>query len=402
MFEKECGIGNFLVPNAIIFPLIFNKSPSTFKVFEVLPNKQIITGKDKDSILIEEPGLFHHAILSKSSIDTPGAISLLVKKLKIPPNYISYAGLKDAEAETHQRISLFDFAGNPKDKIEFERFIVHSLTRARYEVNLGDLFGNHFQVQLDLTQEEESDQFTKEIANRIQELTDYGFPNYFGLQRFGASRPISHIVGKFILQGKYREAVEAYLTTQSSYEDLEVTETRRNLAETGNFKEFLQCLPKKYQYEINLAQSLQKQPNNYRKAFNTFPNEIKKLFLHSYQSYIFNRMVSTYLQNSNFLEEKGEKNFPLINADTKPEDLEYEQRDLLVSILDEDDISLEYFANKDFKWFSNKNHLRKILVKPRNLSFKIAKSHLDLEFTLSKGSYATMLIRELTHIKQAY
>ena len=43
----------------------------------------------------------------------------------------------------------------------------------------------------------------EKIDKIIEKMRNYGFPNYFGLQRFGSFRPNSHIVGRLILKGEY-------------------------------------------------------------------------------------------------------------------------------------------------------------------------------------------------------
>jgi TruD family tRNA pseudouridine synthase len=54
------------------------------------------------------------------------------------------------------------------------------------------------------------------IEQTIQELTEAGgIPNYFGHQRFGTTRPITHLVGKSLSQGNFEEATMLFLANPS-------------------------------------------------------------------------------------------------------------------------------------------------------------------------------------------
>ncbi len=71
---------------------------------------------------------------------------------------------------------------------------------------MGDLQGNEFQIIL----REISGEFST-LPDSIQHLQKYGFINYFGMQRFGTSGIPTHVIGKTILQRKFREAVHLIL-----------------------------------------------------------------------------------------------------------------------------------------------------------------------------------------------
>ena len=56
-----------------------------------------------------------------------------------------------------------------------------------------------------------------EITHAVTSLTDVGFINYFGMQRFGTSAVPTHEVGKAILASKWEEAVDLILSAASGW-----------------------------------------------------------------------------------------------------------------------------------------------------------------------------------------
>ena len=82
----------------------------------------------------------------------------------------------------------------------------------------------------------------------MQELDQVGgIPNFFGHQRFGTTRPITHLVGKAILKGDFEEAAMLFLAKPSLYEHPSSrqarTETARNKRFQAGAGEFSQAAP---------------------------------------------------------------------------------------------------------------------------------------------------------------
>lgn len=397
-FEKICGIKGYFHKFNLNIQLK-KENPDNFKVYEILPNGFVLKPDIESKVNgIIHSGLFFHGVLSKKLIDTPQAINLIANKLNIPQNWIGYAGLKDSLGDTHQRISIFNFDEGEINSLTFNKFKVHSLSRQLYEVNLGDLQGNQFEILMNSTETENDLANLEKMKERIQEitesLTNKGFPNFFGLQRFGSKRPITHFIGRLLLQGKIEEAVKLYLTKTSDLENEKMRNSRILLAETWNYAQFLYNIPNQYKYEYLISKSLLKNPKNFKKAFNQIPNNIKKLFIHAYQSYIFNSILS-YL-----IEKKDEElmlgcTLPLINSKVNLNSLSSDLKDYLLYTLSEENISFSNFENKYFHWFSNKNINRDVIIRPLKLKIEIKDRHMKLKFSLPKSTYATMLIREL-------
>jgi tRNA pseudouridine13 synthase len=71
-----------------------------------------------------------------------------------------------------------------------------------------------------------------------------GFPNYFGLQRFGTSQIRTHEVGKLLLQKNWKEAYCAVLRQECKEE--RVNNAKRKFLEDFNFELALKSVGPKY------------------------------------------------------------------------------------------------------------------------------------------------------------
>ena len=393
--EEFCGINSFYNNFPFILPFELRKSiPENFIVHEILANKNVVG--TANSLGVSEKGLFMHCILKKVLIDTPGAIKLLARELKIPSDWIGYAGLKDAHGTTFQQISIFNSNQDLLKNLEFSNISLFDFVRKKYEVNLGDLWGNRFTITMDLVNNEKFHEFNpQELSASLQFLNKTYFPNFFGLQRFGTTRPISHIVGKYLLKKDYESAVKTYLTSESLMENEKISELRKNLSLDWNYKSYLEQLPRNYHYEFSMAKSLSKFPYNYLRALHEIPPRIKKLFISSYQSFIFNEMLSKYISNKT-KEEPLIQEFPLISSVADFSKLPEYLQDHLEVLLKKDQLTSDEFKKSDFSFKSKKNQSRRTLVTLEDYNFQLNKDKLVLHFSLPKSTYATMIIREIT------
>src|SRR5438093_878856 len=90
-----------------------------------------------------------------------------------------------------------------------------------------------------------------------------GFPNFFGLQRFGSVRPITHIVGRHIVRGEFKEAVDTYVANPIEGEGPESYAVRAALRDTGDVHAALRSYPKSYGFEKAILNHLVSRPEAY-------------------------------------------------------------------------------------------------------------------------------------------
>ena len=235
--------------------------------------------------------------LFKENIDTLQAISILASKLHIKPNFIGYAGIKDKRAKTTQLITFRRFkakrlVGLNKIKAQIKLGNFRYVDKA---IRLGDLTGNKFRIVLRNVTTQESD-----ICQVIESLKTHGFVNYFGLQRFGNRGGETHQVGRLILQQKWKEAVNFLVGGERVSED-EATATARGVwRSTQNAELALKSMPKRRCNEVTLLKALafEKQSNNWLNVLQKIPQQTRKLYVHAYQSYLWNKSVSFRIANT--------------------------------------------------------------------------------------------------------
>lgn len=142
---------------------------------------------EEDFIVEEQPikfsnsGNFVILEIKKQNCDTWELIDRLSKFLGIFSNEIGYAGLKDKRATTTQYITIpkkysKELKNFKSKKIEIKEICLHNK-----KLNIGDLEGNRFKINLH--EVEKTDIF--QIEKIIKLISKFGMPNYFGYQRFG-------------------------------------------------------------------------------------------------------------------------------------------------------------------------------------------------------------------------
>ncbi len=142
---------------------------------------------EEDFIVEEQPikfsnsGNFVVLEIKKQNCDTWELIDRLSKFLGIFSNEINYAGLKDKRATTTQYITIpkkysKELKNFKSKKIEIKEICLHNK-----KLNIGDLEGNRFKINLH--EVEKTDIF--QIEKIIKLISKFGMPNYFGYQRFG-------------------------------------------------------------------------------------------------------------------------------------------------------------------------------------------------------------------------
>ena len=405
-----------------------------FSRFRHLSEKPGIGGKIKvlpeDFVVIEEPlpQIFDgrkHAIflLKKRNWDTMSAVKEVAKRAGISHREIGFAGTKDRHAVTYQYISV---PAEDKEKVESVQIRDVELRFVSYGrfIKLGHLLGNRFKIIV-RDVDENAFERAKEIIRELREKG--GFPNYFGYQRFGERRVVNHLIGKLLLQGEFEEAARLFLGYAEG--SMEGDEARRNFWETGDVERALEEFPRFLRYERTLLYTYKK-TGSWKKAFLSLPLPIMRIFIHAYQSYLFNLYLSRRLEelplgeplvgdiivqlkggipyrdrtyrvtetNISFVREKVKRGeamvsgplfgFAMRRARGLPGELERE-------ILEEEGITLDAFKRLP-KPMAEPGGRRELLIRPIGMTYGyVPGTGMCFRFFLPKGIYATSVLREI-------
>lgn len=259
---------------------ILRSDPTDFQVEEVYEN------------LRYEGGRYLVLEVEKKDWDTHHLIRELSRQLRISQKRFGWAGTKDKRAVTSQRISIMNLDESELKRIKLPDINIKVLGKTNRAVGLGDLLGNRFKIRiLKLA--------CADAKGRMEKITDEikvkGVPNYFGVQRFGDVRPVTHKVGEALAKGNIERAAFTYIAFPFPDEPEKTRQARQQLWESRDVSSALKTFPDYLRYEIAMLNYLVEHPGDYAGSFNVLAPNLRLLFVHAYQSYLFNRILSRRL-----------------------------------------------------------------------------------------------------------
>ncbi len=373
--------------------------------------------------------------LTKRNWDTHHLVRELSRFLRVSQDRFGWAGTKDRRAFTKQRISIWDMTGEEVARIRLKDVAITPVGHSNKKISLGDLWGNRFKITIrDITYPE--DETLLRVSAITEELKN-GAPNFFGSQRFGENRPVTHIVGEAILRGDLKEAALVYIAKPFPDETEEIQKARKFVLDTVDFRTGLKMYPFRLQFERAMMNHLIAHPGDYAGAFRVLSPNLQKMFLHAYQSYIFNIILSRRISAGMSINQacdgdvvcfKNEMGMPdtsrlqkvtpdnhdginnlinrgrafvtapLVGYDTQFS--EGRQGEIEREVIRELKIDTEGFKVPGMPEIASKG-LRREIVLPVRPGFLVMEDEANagrtkvvLEFTLQKGGYATIVLRE--------
>jgi tRNA pseudouridine13 synthase len=237
--------------------------------------------------------------LTKSNWELQHAVKEIARRLGISHRRIGWAGTKDRNARTTQLISFYKVTAEEIAALYLKDITLEPVGIANEQLSLGDLGGNRFAIRI-------RDTDPDDLENRVAAVTEtaaLAMPNYFGLQRFGVIRPLTHRIGELILHGEYEQAVATYVGKAFPYEKDEVKRARTTFWETRDPVIALRELPVQMSFERSMLSYLQSSPGDYAGALRQLPPKLLSMFVSAFQSYLFNRALSYRLAGGTGLTE---------------------------------------------------------------------------------------------------
>jgi len=383
-------------------------------------------------------GRYLICVLVKRRWDTFLAVREVAERLRISQKRIRFAGIKDTKALTAQHISLQNVSPHKVLDVQIKDIKLYPQRFSRERMYSQLIQGNRFHITVRGIDQPVPviEERTKNVQDEIESIS--GVPNFFGHQRFGTIRPNTHQVGKHLTRGDTERAALVFLAEPSIHEHPEAREARQQLQDTMDFQEALERFPKFLRYERFMLRHLAKYPNDFVGAFRELPRRLRKLFVQAYQSYLFNRFLSERIRRGIPLDEPQIGDYtirldkpglpteecdqatatniqtiedavkegkmcvaaPLIGPDQPPS--KGVQGEIEQEILEAENVTPEKFQISFMPEATAEGRVRAVLNPVWNLvqeeiaadSENPGNQMIKLGFTLNRGSYATVLLRE--------
>jgi len=355
-------------------------------------------------------GRFTLFVLQKSDWTTPQALKALGERLGCGPKRFGYAGTKDRKALTTQLCSAWEVPPERLMDVKVRGIQINGAWASEKGLELGDLAGNSFTV----TVRGAKPRSAANVKKIFKELKGR-FPNYFGEQRFGSARVNTHAVGKLIIRGDLEAAVQNYLCFSGTEENPAAREARARLASEKSYADALDYFPQHLKYERSMIRHLAEFKNDYAGALRALPRGISLMFVHAYQSQLFNELLGARVAGGRLKPAKGDwvcpkgrLGFPDLGRVRMAEKagerwslclpiIGYGSSELseeAEALLRREGLTPASFRIKSLPELSARGGLRAALAPLRKFGFSQRRDSAVFKFMLPPGAYATVAMRE--------
>jgi tRNA pseudouridine13 synthase len=289
----------------------------------------------------QEQGPYLVVKVIKKQQTTEDIAAYIAQKTKKRRSDIAYAGQKDKQGITTQHYSIAHASENVIAWLSLKDVTFSFMGYTDEPLSLGSLSGNHFTITV------------RNVTALPQTITLT--PNYFDEQRFSSA---NDQIGKALI--------------------------------TKDFKKAAALID-----EPHVKTALARQPENPINAIRLVPKKILTLYIHAYQSRLFNKVLTKLLEEKK-MEELQTMMIPLIGFGT--EDLSLYQ-----DILSEEGITPRNFIISELPDLSSEGNERLAVINIQDIQisalmedeFNIGMKKFITTFTLPKGVYATNVIKQL-------
>ncbi len=308
------------------------------------------------TVPLAEQGDYAIFEMRKRNYGTPEAVQRLSEVLHRQVKDFGYAGNKDRKAVTTQLISLFK--GSRKDvDIELLDLELNFKGFSHKKIALGDLEGNSFKITVRSLEEADVAK-VKEFAAALIPV-----PNYFGQQRFSSA---NHLIGRELVKKKFGHAIELVKEHDKAHQN-------------------------------SIAAFLRSNPQNAIAALRLVPGHAMRMYIHAYQSFLFNCMLKEAMQK-NILTHTS--SLPLIGFGLELDKHPSSLRSIVETIMKKEGISPRDFINRQMPELSSEGGMREAFFVPKEFAVIsegedeafLGKKKLAISFELKKSCYATTLL----------
>lgn len=302
----------------------------------------------------KKEGDYLYFLLEKKNWNTMDVLKVISKRLRTDIKRFNVAGLKDKNALTKQYVSVRNVDWNRLNKIKINNVKLGFFGYGDERIKLGQAKKNRFRIT---------------VRNLDKEYEKINFiENYYDNQRFSGKNVI---VGKALVEKEFRKV----------------------------------CFNLRLKWE----------KRDYVNTIRKLGIKLLRFYVNSYQSYLWNEAVGTYLKKNYkdfYKVDYSQGEFIFSNDKIKNikvpiigflSELKGEFGEIYKNILIKEKINLKDFLIKEIKEISSEGNSRN-LIQDINMNVVYTKDELRrrkikamLEFELNPGCYATMVVRKMFH-----
>lgn len=356
--------------------------------------------------------------LEKTGWTTPDALAALRRRWQVDLRRVSYGGLKDRHAVTSQHLTIFR---GPRRNLSHQRITVTYLGQRREPFTAADIAANRFSLILRALTPDD----VKQALIALEEVRGAGVPNYFDDQRFGSVGNPSEFVAKEMVRGQFERALWLALAAPYEHDRAEAKREKSTLRE--HWRDWPPCKEKLPRgHARSLVDYLVNHPQDFKGAASRLRPDLLGLYLSAYQSYLWNRLLAEWLEQTigqPYLGTIGLKLGPVPAPRSVPENRRAAWETLqlplpsarlkpiagaswlplLERVLQAEGLTLPELKIRGLtKPFFSRGD-RAACLRPSNLAIEEMADELNrgkrkllLRFDLQRGCYATMLVKRIT------
>jgi len=422
-FEQEIGIDTYCTDH----PGIDGKLRVRLDDFHVTELYLYPSKKDSGNFTIAE--------ITSRNWETHTLVQELAHRLHLSQRRISFAGTKDKRAWTTQLMSFDHVLPEQLSTVTIKDVSIENIYQSDVPVRIGELSGNRFDITIrNIPMHIEPE----DIISLISPFQQWGgFPNFYGIQRFGIIRPITHLVGKYIIQGDFEKAAMTYIGNPMPAENETTHAQRAELEKTRDYKKAFHSYPETLNFEKAILNRLIQDPHDFIGAFKELPKNLLMMFVNAYESWLFNKILSERIQRNLPIHQAviGDiiypmrknvivnETIPVTESNIEKVNLQIAKKKAVVTgllvgyestyadgemgiiehtIIDAQKIDPRDFIIPEIPFLSSAGSRRPLLALLPSLEWTLHtdeyasdRQALTLHFELQKGCYATSLLREV-------
>ena len=347
-------------------------------------------------------------VLEKRGVDSNHALIEVEREFHLR---LRVMGIKDAKAVTKQFAGLERTLKDPPRELSTTHCKLYLCGFTRRPLGKEFLAGNQFEISIHGAAQKNLEEFVPEICK---------IGNFYGLQRFGSERLVTHLVGREIIKRNFDRAVHLLLSYTTEYDTPESKEMRQESSDSANYGQLIKKLPRGMDIERQVMSAIVSGKDAIT-ALRTIPITIRRLFVQAFQAYVFNKSLSRAIASGADLTrpEPGDLCFEMEGPSAFGRVIKFENYsgahqivpairmagstfqpgkgrfDIITrTVMEEERVEPKDFYIKEMQELSQQGGFRQAPLWCMGFKYRNEPS-VVVEFGLPKGSYATTLLREL-------